>query len=314
MNTACQIPDTDALRSVSGTVFDIERFSIHDGRGIRTVVFLKGCPLHCAWCANPESNSAKPQIGFYADKCGFCKKCASVCPYGSLFVEKQEIAWSQCIGCLECVEACLYDARISYGKTMTAGQVVDAVARDQVFYKNSGGGVTLSGGEVCMQPEFAAAILALCREKGIHTAIETTGFCTWPKFESILRHVDQLMFDFKNMDSALHKQYTGVDNALILENARKASDIVPEMVVRWPVIPGFNDSDENARALASFITENMPKVSRIDLLPYHSAGKSKAERIGKEYGYNAPYELTAEHLAELQDILLKAELDARIGG
>ena len=314
MNQAYTSAQLEELRNVSGTVFDIERFSIHDGRGIRTVVFLKGCPLHCAWCANPESNLCRPQIGFFADKCAFCKKCAQVCPNGILFATEGKIAWDQCVGCLKCVDACLYEARVAYGKTMTADEVVKAVRRDQVFYRNSGGGVTLSGGEVCMQPEFTAAILALCQAEGIHTAIETTGFCTWPRFESIIRHVDQLLFDFKNMDTKLHKRYTGVDNDLILANASKASELVPEMVVRWPVIPGFNDSNENAKAIATFMAANMPKTKRVDLLPYHSAGKSKAERIGKDYGYEIPYELTKERPIELQQILLDAGLDARVGG
>lgn len=306
--------ELDELRAVSGTVFDIERFSIHDGKGIRTVVFLKGCPLHCAWCANPESNLCRPQIGFFADKCAFCKKCTQVCPFGELFATQGKIAWDQCVGCLKCVDECLYEARVAYGRTMTAGEVVKTVSRDRVFFHNSGGGVTLSGGEVCMQPDFTAAILALCQAEGIHTAIETTGFCAWPKFEKIVSHVDQLLFDFKNMDSDMHKQYTGVDNKVILENACKASEIVPEMVVRWPIIPGFNDTDENARAVAAFMTANMPKTKRVDLLPYHSAGKSKAERIGREGFYEIPYELTKERPEELQKILLDAGLDARVGG
>ncbi len=303
-----------AAREISGTVFDIERFSLHDGRGIRTVVFLKGCPLHCAWCANPESNRPGPQVGLFADKCAFCKKCAEVCPNGAVFLREHRVDWEHCTGCLKCVDVCLYDARVAYGKRMTAGEVFEAVKRDQVFYRNSGGGVTLSGGEMSAQPEFSAAILTLCRAAGIHTAVETTGFCKWERFEPIVRQVDQLLFDFKNMDSTLHKKYTGVGNELILENAAKAAPLVPEMVVRWPVIPGFNDSDENAAALAAYLKQNMPSVSRVDLLPYHSAGKSKCERIGTEYGYEPPYELSKERVAELQGLLLDNGLDARIGG
>ena len=302
------------LRAVTGTVFDIERFSIHDGRGIRTVVFLKGCPLHCAWCANPESNRPGPQLGFFADKCAFCKKCAEICPNGEVFLREGRVDWDHCVGCLKCVNTCLYEARVAYGKIMTAGEVVDRVSRDRVFYRNSEGGVTLSGGEVTMQPEFAAAILALCQAEGIHTAIETTGFCTWERFAPILAHTDQLLYDFKNMDASRHKTYTGVDNRQILENACRAAETVWDMVIRWPVIPGFNDTDENAATMAAFLTQNMPKVKRVDLLPYHSAGKSKCERIGKDYGYEIPYELTKERTAELQKILLDAGFDARIGG
>lgn len=304
----------ETLRQVSGTVFDIEHFSVHDGTGIRTVVFLKGCPLHCAWCANPESNNPLPQIGFYEDNCVFCKKCADVCPQGNVFIKEHRIDWEQCIGCLKCVDACLFNARESYGKKMSAGEVVDTLIRDKVFYDNSGGGITLSGGEMSAQPLFSSAILELCHNERIHTAVETSGFCKWDAFEMILRHVDLLLFDFKNMDSELHEKYTGVGNSLILENAVRASAIVPEMIVRWPVIPGFNDSDENAKRIAEFMREKMPNVFRVDLLPYHSAGKSKSERIGKKYGYEPPYELPAERVIELQTILVDSGLAAKVGG
>lgn len=312
-NPAIQI-DTAAAQATRGTVFDIERFSVHDGRGIRTVVFLKGCPLRCQWCANPESNLVRPQIGFFPEKCVGCRMCAQVCPSGELFVTEGQVDWQGCVGCLKCVEQCLYEARIGYGRQMSAGEVVQKVLRDRVFYKNSDGGVTLSGGEVTMQPDFAAAILQLCRQEGIHTAIETCGFCSWSNMEKVLRHVDQLLYDFKCMDSEKHRRYTGVDNRVILENAVRASRMVEEMIVRWPVIPGVNDSEENALQMADFLRDRMPRVKRVDLLPYHSAGKSKCEHIGTEYGYSIPYELTAERTARLQDILCQAGLDAKVGG
>lgn len=312
-HTQAQMDPVQAAQ-VTGTVFDIERFSVHDGRGIRTVVFLKGCPLRCGWCANPESSIVRPQIGFFPEKCAFCKSCSKVCPSGELFVTAGKVDWQNCIGCLECVDACLYEARIAYGRTMTAGEVVKRILRDKVFYENSGGGVTLSGGEVCMQPDFAAAILYLCQQEGIHTAIETSGFANWKNVEKIICHVDQLLFDFKCMDPEKHRKYTGVENTGILENACRASELVPEMVVRWPVIPGVNDSEENARQLAAFVLSNMPRVKRVDLLPYHSAGKSKCEHIGKEYGYDIPYELSKDAVDQLQEILLKAGLDAKVGG
>ena len=306
--------NVEALREVSGTVFDIEHCSLHDGKGIRTVVFMKGCPLHCAWCANPESNKPEPQIGFYEEKCVFCKKCAEVCPCGDVFLNEHRVDWENCIGCLKCIDVCNFDARVGYGKRMTAGEILDIVLRDRVFYNNSGGGITLSGGEMSSQPRLSAALLELCRLEGIHTAVETCGYCQWDTFESIIRHVDQLLFDFKNMNSVLHKQYTGVGNELILENAVKAASVVPVMVIRWPVIPGFNDSDENAHEMASFLQTNMPSVLSVDLLPYHSAGKSKCGVIGKKYGYEPPYELSEERVKQLQSVLLNAGFDAQIGG
>ena len=302
------------LGNTEGTVFDIERFSVHDGTGIRTVVFLKGCPLRCKWCANPESNSVKPQIGFFADKCAGCGACVPECPYGEYFVKNGLPDWDDCNGCLSCYRACLFDARVVYGRSMKASEVVRQIVRDRVFYQNSNGGVTLSGGEVCLQPDFAAAILSLCKHEGLHTAIETSGYSTWEKFEKIIRHVDLLMFDFKCMDTKMHKQYTGVENTIILENAVKAAKIVPQMIIRWPVIPGVNDNAENAEHMVAFLSEKMSNVRRVDLLPYHSAGKSKCERIGKDYDYHLPYELSSEAVEKLQKILVDSGIDARIGG
>jgi len=297
-----------------GTVFDIERFSLHDGRGIRTVVYLKGCPLRCSWCHNPESNRAEPQIGFYPERCGGCGACVKVCPNGALFGTKGRIEREKCTGCLKCVEVCPYEARVAYGRKMTPEEVVRQVLRDRVFYKNSEGGVTLSGGEVSMQPAFASEVLRLCQKEGIHTAIETCGFCNRESFEAILVYVDQLLYDIKCMDPEIHRRYTGVDNRLILENASRASEVVKEMVVRWPVIPGVNDTAENAEALADFMRERMPVVKRVDLLPYHSVGKSKCACLDREYGYEMPYELTGERVEQLKCILGEKGLDARIGG
>lgn len=299
---------------LTGTVFDIERFSVHDGRGIRTVVFLKGCPLRCGWCSNPESQKIKPQVGLFAEKCSFCLKCTEVCPYGEMFRNEHKMEWEKCTHCMKCIDVCPYGARILYGEKMTVCEVVDVVKKDKVFYNNSSGGVTLSGGEVSVQSKFAAAVLKKCHEERIHTAVETCGYSQWEPFYSILEHTDLLLYDIKHMDSKKHRDGTGVDNVLILENARKASECVEEMIIRFPVIPGFNDTAENVQSMARFIKEKLPRVHRVDMLPYHSMGQSKCERIGKEYPFQAKAPLSEEQIQHLKEILLDAGLEVSVGG
>ncbi len=297
-----------------GTVLDIERFSVHDGKGIRTVVFLKGCPLKCEWCANPESQQLRAQVGFFKEKCVACMKCADICPNGSLFREQGRLDFKNCTGCMKCVDVCYNEARIQYGKRMSAAEVVEIVKRDKVFYDNSGGGVTLSGGEMSMQHNFALEILKGCRKAGIHTAVETCGYSPWEPFSKILEYVDLLLYDIKNMDSKLHKEKTGVFNALILENASKAAPLVEEMIIRYPVIPEFNDSLENALALARYIKAKLPGVTRVDLLPYHSMGESKCERIGKLYPFKSGAEINSENVQRIYELLSSQGLDVSIGG
>ena len=298
----------------TGVVFDIQRFSIHDGHGIRTLIFLKGCPLKCEWCTNPESQLFTSQIGFFTDKCSGCMKCADICPYGQAFRESGRIYWENCKKCFNCVDACLYEARILYGKRMTVDDVVNIARRDKVFFDNSGGGVTIGGGEAVAQPAFTGEILRRCREEGIHTAMETCGFSSWESLKNIIRHVDLLLYDFKNMNSDAHKAKTGVGNESILDNAIMASGMVDEMIVRFPLIPDFNDSLENAHEMGAFIGKNMPSVKRLDILRYHSVGASKNARIGKEYPFRYENELSDEKTARLKAILESYGLCVSVGG
>lgn len=299
---------------IRGIVFDTQRFATHDGPGIRTLVFLKGCPLRCEWCTNPESQAFRPEPGLFRDKCGGCMKCADVCPHGASYRERGVVEWEKCEKCLRCVGACLYDARIAYGREMTAGEVMRFVRRDKVFFTKSGGGVTLGGGEATCQPGFAAAILRQCREEGIHTALETCGCTPWEQFATVLAHVDSLLMDIKHMDSARHREKTGVGNETILANAVLAAKTVPEMIVRFPLIPDFNDSPENAGAMGEFIRANLPAVKRVDILQYHSVGESKAARIGKQYAFAHQNELTPEKVDVLKGILESAGLAVSLGG
>ncbi|MCC8109772.1 MAG: glycyl-radical enzyme activating protein [Planctomycetes bacterium] len=299
---------------VTGIVFDTQRFATHDGHGIRTLIFLKGCPLRCEWCTNPESQAFEPEPGLFADKCAGCMKCADVCPYGEAFREAGRVEWDKCEKCLRCVDACLYEARVPYGRSMSVDDVLRLIRRDKVFFKKSGGGVTLGGGEATCQPDFAAAILRACREEGIHTAMETCGCTPWPTFSRVIAHVDLLLMDLKHMDSTRHREKTAVGNEIILDNAVRAAAAVPEMIVRFPLIPDFNDSPENVEAMGAFIREKMPRVRRVDILQYHSVGESKNARIGKEYAFTYTNELTPEKVDELKRILESHDLTVSIGG
>lgn len=297
-----------------GVVFDIQRFSIHDGYGIRTLVFLKGCPLKCQWCSNPESQLAVPQMGFFEEKCSLCLGCVDVCPNGEEFKINHKIEWEKCKRCLKCVDVCLYEARIAYGKFMTVSEVLDIVKRDMTFYKKSNGGVTISGGEATFQPAFAEQILKRCQKEGIHTAMETCGYTSWENFKKIINYVDLLLFDIKHMDTNMHREKTGVGNEIILENAKKASQCVKEMIVRFPLIPDFNDSRKNVEDMGRYIAENMPDVKKIDILPYHSVGESKSARIGKGYIFKHESTIDEAKIQELKKILETFGLQVSIGG
>ena len=303
-----------SMDSLTGVVFDISRFSVNDGPGIRTLVFLKGCPLHCAWCANPESQRARPQLGFFRDKCASCMRCVSVCPYGEDFFKNKEINWEKCRQCMKCVSACPYGARYTIGERKTVAEVVDIVRRDMVFYRNSGGGMTLGGGEATMQPDFADAILTACQALGIHTALETCGFTPHDQFMKIAQHVDLLLFDLKHMDDSTHRKYTGGGNEIILKNIISASRIVPDVIIRYPMIPGFNDDPANIETMGRFIAEKLDHVRQVDILPYHSHGASKIERIGGQYQYDPDASVEPEKIEQARQILQSFGLNVSVGG
>lgn len=305
------------MEDVKGLIFNIQRYSIHDGPGIRTTVFLKGCPLRCIWCANPEGQALRPEIFFNPDKCTGCGRCAQECPQEAIEIrgEKSHTDRQVCIGCGKCAEVCPNEARRLMGKWASAREVLEEVRRDAIFYERSGGGVTLSGGEPLAQPEFATTILRLCKRAYIHTALETCGHAQWRILEEMLKFVDLLLYDFKHMDPVKHKKYTGVSNRLILDNARRACHkLSVPMWARIPVIPGYNDSTENIEATARFIAEELGNcVKQVSLLPYHRLGETKFERL--EVGYRVSADPPGpEHLEELQKIFEHFGLSACIGG
>ena len=266
-----------------GIIFNIQRYSIHDGPGIRTTVFLKGCPLRCFWCQNPESQDLPPQILFDRKKCTLCKSCIAVCPTQAIRLSdgKLTIDKKACKGCGKCVEVCPNESRRLVGKVATVDEVMHQVLRDVKFYENSGGGVTLSGGEPTAQSRFALAILQKCKERGLHTALDTCGYAPWTMMKKLVDHVDLVLYDLKHMDPKKHREATGKDNRLILKNVTRIADHKP-LRIRIPLIPGFNDSHEDIRAIARFVKKELDSVP-IDLLPYNKLGESKYDLLDKNF-------------------------------
>lgn len=252
-------------------IFDIERNSFVDGPGIRTTVFLKGCNLKCVWCHNPESQSFKPQMMFYKDKCKGCGKCKEVCPNN----------FEKCDFCGKCTFYCPVDARKVCGKEYTADEVLTEVMQDKAFYDNSGGGVTFSGGECMLQVDFLLELLKKCKENGIHTAVDTAGHIPFDSFEQILPYTDLFLYDIKCFDSQKHKQYVGVGNELILQNLKKLFMTGAKIWIRIPVIAGVNDSIEEMQRINKFLVE-CGKPEKVELLPYHAMGEHKYRSIGRE--------------------------------
>ena len=256
---------------MKATIFDIQRNSYVDGPGIRTTVFFKGCNLRCSWCHNPESQSPKPQMMFFKNKCTGCGKCKEKCPN---HLESCEL-------CGKCTLYCLHDAREICGKEYTVDEVLKEILKDKTFYDNSGGGVTFSGGECMLQIDFLEEILKECKKNGIHTAVDTAGHVPFGCFERILPYTDLFLYDVKCFDSKKHEDYTGVGNSLILENLKKLLETENKVWVRIPIIPDVNDTEEEMHKIRAFLNSvRLPE--KIELLPYHAMGEHKYEAIGKE--------------------------------
>lgn len=288
-----------------GWVYNIQGYSVQDGPGVRTTVFLKGCPLHCLWCSNPESQRKEAELFFVESLCDkSCDRCVTACPRGaieSLPQGKKKIIRSRCDACGQCVQVCPKGALEITGKLMNVEQVVAEVKKDSLLYRNSGGGVTLSGGEAMFQPEFAEALLKRCQQLMIHTCLDTCGYAKWEDFEKILPHVDLVLYDIKHMDSGKYKESTGVGNELILENARKIVDCGKKLIVRVPLVPGYNDTEDNIKALGMFAKQL--GVSEIDLLPFHELGKGKYASIGKKYKMSKAKPFSKEMVDEIRATL-----------
>ena len=263
----------------SAIVTNIQGYSIHDGPGIRTTVFLKGCPLRCAWCANPENLSPAPETGFLRTLCQSCGRCASVCPAGAILPGEERIDRAKCRSCGSCAAACPYKALVRYGEERTAAEVFDKVRRDKPFYDASGGGVTLSGGEPLTHIDFVEELFALCREAGVHTCAETCGFVSAETMRRAAAVTELFYFDLKLMDPEAHRRWTGQDNARLLAESGA------NMLFRQPLIPGVNDAEENIAATADFIRSLGREDLGLQLMPFHRMGESKYAALSKTYAF-----------------------------
>jgi pyruvate formate lyase activating enzyme len=284
----------------TGVIFNIQRYSIHDGPGIRTTVFLKGCPLTCFWCQNPESQRPEPEILLDRTRCTACGQCVSGCSSGagSLTDKTLRIDRDRCVACGQCVALCPNQSRRLAGRVATVDEVMEEVLRDRKFYDASGGGVTLSGGEPCVQFEFSREILRRCKSEGLHTALDTCGYAPWNAMKALLEYTDLVLYDLKCLDAAKHKRATGESNELVIENARKTAGI-REMWVRVPLVPGFNDSEEEVRDILAFIKKEIGP-SRIDLHRYNPLGEEKYARLDKQRPRLTPQ--SEEYIEKLQKI------------
>jgi pyruvate formate lyase activating enzyme len=306
-------PLEDSL--VTGIVFDIKRFSIHDGPGIRTTVFFKGCPLRCSWCHNPESQDRKPERIFWENRCLRCQACIASCRQGAIRLDGSHIITDdeKCILCGACVEACYAEARQIAGREMTIAQVMSEIERDIPFYDQSAGGVTFSGGEPLLQSDYLLALLLACKEWGIHAALDTCGFASWETLNRLRNHVDLFLYDLKLIDLARHKKYTGVSNIRILDNLQRLSEHGHNIILRVPIIPGINDDIKNIRAIGTFVAD-LPNVNRVDILPYHRAAISKYERLHRTYRFSELYPPSEDKMAEITQVLEEFGLQVKVGG
>jgi pyruvate formate lyase activating enzyme len=271
---------------MSALVTNIQGYSIHDGPGIRTVVFLKGCSLECQWCSNPECISPRPEIGFFKSLCTQCGKCVRVCPNNALKGEAGQLPCldrQRCSGCGICVSACFYKALVLHGKPMSVEEVFDAVKRDTMFYQASGGGITVSGGEALLQPQFVCELFDNCRRAAIHTCIETSGNGAEPVLREVLPYTDLVLYDLKHQDSDKHRRYTGKANSLILANAEVVAANGIDFLFRMPLVPGINDDLQNIKETAVFLRGLGKKALRIELMPYHRLGKGKYASLDLTY-------------------------------
>ena len=296
-----------------GLVFNIQRFSLHDGPGIRTTVFLKGCPLKCLWCSNPESQDYQPNLIVRDIECRQCGACVEACSAGAIKLNKaksREIDWKICNQCLLCVDACIYNSLNVCGRYIGIPELLDEVLRDMPFYKNSGGGVTISGGEPLAQIGFTARLLRACKEEGLHTAIDTSGYARWSDISRVLSLADLFLWDIKHLDSERHKQFTGVDNRPILENLERAAKTA-RIWLRLPLIAEFNDGVDHIKDVA--ILGKRIGAEKVSLLPYHKGGESKIEQIGRSYLFSGAEAPTDEHINILKEMIEQEGVRVSVG-
>jgi pyruvate formate lyase activating enzyme len=298
-----------------GLIFNVQRYSVHDGPGIRTTVFLKGCPLRCAWCHNPEGISPEPEILVMEGRCLHCGECRQACPVCT----EREVAGAipaqkgRCRLCGKCVEACPSEARRIAGREVTVAELLEEILRDRVFYEESGGGVTFSGGEPLAQPEFLQAILRACKERGLHTAVETCGMVSTRYLQAAAPFTDLFLYDLKIIDDSRHREFTGASNARILENLKSLAECHDQIWIRVPIIPNVNAASADLEATARF-TVQFRSVRQVNLLPYHRNGAAKTQRAGRKTIPADTLPPTAETLSNARAVFERAGLKTLIGG
>jgi len=300
---------------MEGRIFNIMKYCIHDGPGIRATVFLKGCPLKCWWCHNPESQEMNEQLMQFPNRCIGCKACIEVCKQNAIVEVDGAIITlrEKCIACGECSKVCYAEARQMAGKNMPVDEVVSELLNDRDFYQQSKGGVTFSGGEPLMQPEFLFMLLKEMKRYEVHTAVDTSGFASRETIEKISEYTDVFLYDLKHMDSIKHEKYTGVNNHIILGNLKFLLNRGKEVFIRIPIIPSINDSLEELEAFSTFIRA-LPKVKEIALLPYHKIGQEKYNRLGKTYRMKNIDEPSKETMLSIAEIFKDNGINVKIGG
>jgi len=300
---------------IKGLIYNIQKFAIHDGPGIRTLVYMKGCPLNCAWCSSPQSQKPDPEIIYYEVRCKKCGDCVKTCPVKAMSLAEDgvSIERARCNSCGECAEICPNQALEILGRGVTVSELFREINKDSGFYRRSGGGITVGGGEPTMQPEFVEEFLKQCRQNYIHTAIETCGFVRWENLKNILDYVDLVYMDIKHMDPVVHEKITSVSNTIILENVRKVS-VLRSLIIRIPVVPGCNDSDDNIRDTANFASQLGDNLIRVELLPYHKFGTQTYSQIGRKYGLQHIEPPDDDRMEILKKIVESCGIKAQIGG
>jgi pyruvate formate lyase activating enzyme len=300
---------------LTGTLFDIKSFSIHDGPGIRTTVFFKGCPLHCAWCHNPEGISSEPEVVWHESRCMVCLDCVDDCPNQALTYQQGRILadMSRCEECLHCADICPTTALETIGWETTVEDLLQVVMKDRPFFEESGGGITCSGGEPLLQTDFLFAFLEALKINSIHTTLDTCGLIPEEQLQKILPVTDLILYDLKVMDPDAHQKATGVDNALILQNLKWLSDHAANVRIRLPLIPGFNDSEENLSNMIVFLQQETV-FRKVDILPYHPTAEAKYERLNQEYLLKNSTVIDNGALEKIRRKFINAGFTVQIGG
>lgn len=297
-----------------GNIINIQKYSVHDGPGIRTTIFFKGCPLSCWWCHNPESQNIQHEIMFFEERCTSCGNCVKRCPQNAIAVKDTYLIVdkNKCALCGKCTDFCPRNAREYVGRDMTVPELMKEIIKDEVFYDESSGGVTFSGGEPLIHADFLDEVLKKCKDRGIHTAVDTSGYVSWDKFEKIADKVDLFLFDLKHMNNEKHIKYMNVPNLLILENLKKLSDKGCNIFIRIPIIVGVNDDEENISETIKFLS-NL-NIVQVNLLPYHKMGMNKYRRLKMDYKLSGMEKPSNEKMDEIVGKFREIGVKVKIGG